>query len=177
MGCYSHHINKASSKKVPPRLVCTEQHKIERTSTYGYKSRDGYQHRKTGARSVLPHHRPGPRRDMVLECIGIHYCFGNPVYNRQATLGYFRGPVATHLLASCPIPQTIEPFKVALCKKRRAVLSANDTATHGPSLHLIYVVYLITIRPYSLHASGNAGTISTTFVAAWCTINWGFYII
>ena len=177
MGCYSHHLNKASSKKVPPRLVCTEQHKIERTSTYGYNSRDGYQHRKAGARSVLPHHRPGPRRDMVLGCTGIHYSFSNPVHNRQARLGYFPGPVATHLLAPCPIPQAIEPFKVVLFKKQWAVLNANDSVMNGPSLHLIYVVCLITIRPYSLHALWKCWNNKHHICGCIVYNSWGFYTL
>ena len=170
MGCYSHHLNKASSKKVPPRLVCTEQHKIERIPTYGYNSRDGYQHCKTGARSVLPHHRPGPRRDLVLGCTGIHYCFGDPVHNRQARLGYFPGPVATHLLAPCPIPQAIEPFKVVLFKKQRPFstqMILQRTARRCIS-STWYVSSLSALIAFT--SSGNAGTISTTFVAAWCTI-------
>src|SRR6266849_2062210 len=114
---------------------------------------------------------------MVLWCTGIHYCFGNSVHNRQATLGYFRGPVATHLLAPCSIPQAIEPFKVALFKKQRAVLTQHFHERPVAASHLMYKKgrfsetprYLspdTVPRPDSLLALWKTRTISTTFVAA-----------
>ncbi len=86
--------------------------------------------------------------------------------------------MATHLLAPCPIPQVIEPFKVVLFKKRWAVLNANDTATNGPSLHLIYVVRIITIpRLYSLHARWKCRTNKHHICGCMVYNDWGFYII
>jgi len=77
--------------------------------------------------------------------------------------------MATHLLAPCPIPQAIEPFKVVLCKKQRAVRRSFTTRTARRCISSTWYVSslsaLIAFTP-----SGNTGTISTTFVAAWCTM-------